>query len=85
MSKSKNFVIFFLIVFCPLGEYEFFVFFTFLVYFKKHENIVYHEVSLDNFDLQFFRGKSSEMKNGVDLDIFGSSIGLRFALDVSVD
>jgi hypothetical protein len=52
---------------------------------KNHENIVYHEVSLDNFDLQFFRGKSSEMENGVDLDIFGRSIGLRFALDVPVD
>jgi hypothetical protein len=25
------------------------------------------------------------MENGVDLDIFGSSIGLRFALDVPVD
>jgi hypothetical protein len=52
---------------------------------KNHENIVYHEVSLDNFDLQFFRGKSSEMENGVDLDIFGRSVGLRFALDVPVD
>ena len=44
-----------------------------------------HEVPLDDFLLQLFRRKSSEVEDGADLDVLGRPVGLRLALDVAVD